>query len=39
VKDALIDSCITDAVLSWEFARPYGGGWVLVDYPFVLTLP
>jgi outer membrane biosynthesis protein TonB len=36
VKNPRIDRCIVDAILKWEFPRPIGGGWVLVEYPFRL---
>jgi TonB family protein len=33
---AEVDRCISDAVETWEFPRPRGGGTVAVSYPFVL---
>jgi hypothetical protein len=36
VKNPRIDRCIVDAILKWEFPRPIGGRWVLVEYPFRL---
>jgi hypothetical protein len=29
--------CIINELLRWEFPKPEGGGWVVVDYPFVFT--
>jgi hypothetical protein len=37
VNDLLIDRCILDEILHWEFSKPRGGGWLVVQYPFVLT--
>jgi hypothetical protein len=37
VKNPIIDRCIVNAILRWEFPRPIGGGWVLVEYPFRLV--
>ncbi len=31
------ERCIVDEILNWEFPKPLGDGWVVVDYPFVLT--
>jgi len=31
------ERCIVDELLRWGFPAPNGGGWVVVDYPFVLT--
>ena len=31
------EACIVDEMLRWEFPKPIGGGWVVVDYPFVLV--
>jgi TonB family protein len=30
-----LDTCIAEAVRSWRFPRPRGGGAVVVTYPFV----
>ena len=37
LKEPRIDRCIVEAVLEWRFPKPIGGGWVVVDYPFVLA--
>ena len=37
LRDPVIDRCVVDAILGWEFPKPEGGGWVIVTYPFVLT--
>jgi hypothetical protein len=37
LKEPRIDRCIVDTVLKWQFPKPIGGGWVIVDYPFVLV--
>lgn len=31
-----VERCITDAVKTWTFPKPTGGGLVVVSYPFVL---
>jgi len=36
LNDPLIDRCILEDILHWEFVKPRGGGWVVVQYPFVL---
>ena len=37
VTDPKIDVCIVDDMLNWQFPKPLGGGWVVVQYPFTLT--
>ena len=37
LANPVAEKCITDAVLSWEFPKPKGGGVVVVSYPFVLA--
>jgi TonB family protein len=31
-----VESCIADAVATWQFPAPRGGGEVIVSYPFIL---
>jgi outer membrane biosynthesis protein TonB len=38
LNDLLTDNCIANALLSWEFPKPQGGGRVIVSYPFVLSM-
>jgi len=35
--DPRVERCIAQAVRSWTFPAPEGGGIVIVTYPFVLT--
>ena len=37
LKDPRIDRCILEAALQWQFPKPDEGGWVVVNYPFVLA--
>ena len=37
LNDASVDRCVVERVLGWHFPTPDGGGWVVVDYPFVFT--
>ena len=30
------ERCIVDDILTWAFPKSLGGGWIVVDYPFVL---
>ena len=36
MDNAQVERCMADAVLSWEFPDPQGGGQVVVSYPFIL---
>jgi hypothetical protein len=36
IKDSDVSNCIAKAVKRWKFPKPYGGGNVVVTYPFVL---
>jgi hypothetical protein len=29
------ERCVVDEILGWRFPEPVGGGWVVVQYPFV----
>ena len=35
--NAAVENCTVNAVRSWQFPKPSGGGTVVVSYPFVLT--
>ena len=37
LTDATVQTCITDAVKSWTFPTPRGGGILKIAYPFVFT--
>jgi hypothetical protein len=37
LKQPNAERCIADHILTWEFPKPLGGGWVTVEYPFTLT--
>jgi hypothetical protein len=37
LRHPAIEDCILAEMLTWSFPKPDGGGWVVVDYPFVLT--
>lgn len=32
-----LEACTVQAVRTWQFPKPIGGGIVIVSYPFVLT--
>ncbi|MEW5848437.1 MAG: AgmX/PglI C-terminal domain-containing protein [Myxococcota bacterium] len=36
LRNATVESCMTQRVRSWVFPRPHGGGVVVVSYPFIL---
>lgn len=33
------ERCVLDEILGWKFPEPDGGGWVVVQYPFVFGRP
>jgi len=35
--NARVESCTVEAVRRWQFAKPLGGGVIVITYPFVLT--
>jgi hypothetical protein len=35
MNDATLDRCVVERLLGWTFRRPEGGGWVVVNRPFV----
>jgi TonB family protein len=35
LNEASVDRCVVERPLGWRFPEPQGGGWVVVDYPFV----
>jgi len=37
LNDTPADRCIVDVPLRWTFPKPEGGGWVVVNYPFVFS--
>jgi hypothetical protein len=37
LRNTTCERCIVDDLLKWEFPKPWGAGWVVVDYPFVLV--
>jgi TonB family protein len=37
MNNPTVESCTVQAVRSWRFPKPAGGGIVVVSYPFVLT--
>ena len=37
LNDPSVEDCIGEAICSWEFPKPTGGGIVIVSYPFNFT--
>jgi metallo-beta-lactamase class B len=35
--NARVESCTVDVVRRWQFPKPLGGGFVVINYPFVFT--
>jgi TonB family protein len=34
-----VDACLLERVLTWQFPAVRGGGWVVINYPFIFVRP